>query len=508
MIQKILFSSILAASFFVINFAKAQGVSSEISAQPHAPLIAIGGFVNLNAIANSQSQAYSHNHLPDSINYENGTKNNFSKQFDAATDAKFYLNYSHGLTDGLTYGASSEFQYDSAGYSKNNGVQISKGFLYAQNNYGKIEAGNNLAANQKMKVGPSVFARAAGGINGKYLEFINAPMLANSAQTSQAICGGAVGYDENGAPNNNNNCSQFVKLPSFILIPQSPIAHGGYAKGFYATTQTANSQDADYTNYSNNKSGNGLNLKNGAFNQMESATKISYYSPRINGWQLGLSYTANANNTGVSTAATGQNLAALTDIESWALNYSDNLGNVGFAASITGEHGQFNNSKFQTANSAINRYNLNSYDAGFMLTYFGFTVGGSYGYWGKSLQAKNGIYSCDYNANLNLADQTCQTAAKKFGNASYYTAGIAYEIGPLATSLTYMNSEFQKNKYNATSFGIDYKMQRGLMPYIEFTHFKFDANQPKALILGSPFASNQIKNNSGYVALAGVLFAF
>lgn len=422
------------AIFLMTDFAKSQTISDEVLNMPNSPAIMLSGFINVSAIARSQSQTYSRASLPDD------SQNHYADDFALAGDGKFYVKAGSLTASKIKYGVISELEYDSMS-KKDNGLQLSKGFIFGETKLGKLEIGNNLAVNQKMKTGPNSFARALGGINGKYLEYINMPMTESSA-------------------------------PNFILIPQSPIAHGGYAKGFSNdNSATAN----DYTNYSNNKSANGLQFRNGAFQQMESATKISYYTPRIDGFQLGASFTPNANNTGVSRVATGQNLGLLTNIKSWALNYSNYFGNLGFAASITGEHGQFNNAKIATDPSTqISRHNLNSYDVGATLTYFGFTLGGSYGYWGNSLQPKNGIYANN-------------------ARASYYTTGIAYEFGPVAASITYFDSKFQKNNYKATSLGIDYKLKRGAMPYLELTRFDFSAN-------------NAI-TNKGYVALAGIMLA-
>jgi hypothetical protein len=353
-------------------------------------------------------------------------------------------------------------------------------------------------------------------------------MMADSTQPNvtqmQGAGGACTGYrvDNTGVPDYDPNCSN-VKLPRFILIPQSPIAHGGYAQGFYNRANTpsngggndAYAGDPDYSN-SADAGSNGFNknkstssqFHDGSFGQLENATKLSYYTPRISGWQFGLSLTPDTGNRGSSASLTGNNSGDMRNVVSWGVNYSDNIGNLGLAISANGEHGKYEQSKTAT----IQRNDLQAYELGAMATFFGFTLGASYGSWGKSLQAKTGVYSCDYDPTLTLANQTCANGGKKFKNSTYWTTGIAYQFGPVAASITTIQSQFQNNDYQAASFGVDYRMAKGLMPYIEVTQFKFTANKPTydsvANGSGNTVTSNRIIDNKGYVVLAGLIFSF
>ncbi len=522
MIKKKL-STIAFVSFISGSEALAQSIPNELLQTPNTPIVTVGGFINFSGVIRQQSKDFSKDRLPDATMTNGavdtdpikaGTNNRYSNRLDFVNDSEIYIKVGAISDSGLKYGAIVELEADTSPNGRGNGFNADKSFIFTESTVGKFEFGNNLAANQKMKVGPANFARATGGINGKYLEHINMPMLANSTQLNAnqtAICDGGVG---------DTACSQ-VKLSRFILIPQSPVGHGGYAKGFYNKTTdnsdygadgASNPNPNDYGSFNRNSlvgTGNNLGYKNGSFGQMEDATKISYYTPRINGWQLGGSFTPDTGDTGTSAVISGRDSGDIKNVASWGLNYSDTFGNLGFAMSATGERGQFENSKLQTAGSVIKREGLQSYDAGMMMTYFGFTIGGSYGYWGKSLQLKQGVTACNYDSNTELASQDCVATStyspKKFAGAKYYTGGAAYEFGPFAASLTYMASNFQNNKYKAASFGVDYKLARGLMPYFEVTKFQFDTNKVKALDVTS---TAQMKDNKGYVALIGILFAF
>ena len=244
-------------------------------------------------------------------------------------------------------------------------------------------------------------------------------------------------------------------------------------------------------------------LRDGSFNGAEDAAKITYYSPRISALQFGFSFTPDSSDNGISSTVFSNDEIKLTNIISFGVNYSDNLDNLGYAISLTGEKGKY---KKSSGAAAVERNDLSAYDASITLAYFGFNFGASFGSWGNSLQPKSGIYSCDYNSGLPLADQQCSSNAKKFNDATYKTLGISYQIGHLGASITNLSSQFQKNKYQATSFGLDYKLARDLMPYTEITRFKFKSNQANA----SDISANPIdpKNNQGFVFLVGVLLAF
>lgn len=468
----------------------------------------VDGFVNPNVGVRSQDRDFRQERLPDSVNRDTGTKNPMNNNPDFTGEAEIHIKAFAVNESQMEYGAIVELEESGNSTNQSESFTVDKAYIFSEYDFGKFELGNNSAANHKIKVGPQNFARGAGGINGKYLEYVNMPMLANSANSGvkNSVCAGGVGVGTDGVTA-SNACNN-IKLPRFILIPTSPIAHGGYAKGFY-------NRDVD-NNYSTNLSGDefGFNkpktssqVRDGQFGDLQDATKINYYSPRISGFQAGFGFTPDTANT-VTSAPISQDTGDIKNIVSYGVNYSQSVGNVGFAMSVTGEFGKVKQSS--VANSARN--NLNAYGVGAIVTFFGITIGGSYGNWGNSLQPKSGIYSCDYDSSQSFASQTCANGGRKFSNSTYNSAGIAYEFGHFASSLTYLKSNFQDNKYNAISFGVDYRVKKGLMPYIELTKYKFESNQPQASdILNQSSIGNsnrQLKDNEGYVTLVGLLFSF
>lgn len=401
-----------------------------------------------------------------------------------------------------------------ANYNNNNDqnnqyyLYLEKSYLFYQNKIGQIELGRNIPINQKMAVSSYNFARGSGGVSGNYLQYVNLPILQNSNNSNISQIGSCLGYGNSGDfISENGNCSN-IKLPKFILLPTMPISHGGYATGFYN-----NIFDNNYNNrninqhfgFSNNRSQDRVNADNSLGN-LHNSLKFNYYSNRIQGFQFGIGQTLNAKNDFELDAIDNSNIN-LRNIYSWGLNYSNYFDNIGFAASITGEYGKVNN-RYQ-------RNNLNSYAIGAMLTYFGFSIGGSYGNWGQSLMPKYGIYSCDYNSNLTIDNQDCQLDSNRFQDAYYLNAGISYEFGPFGSSLTYLRSNFQENIYQASVFSLDYKLKKSVKSYLELAKFQFDSNHSRFfdginLVNQENLSNNQrqITDNMGYIILIGMLFNF
>lgn len=407
---------------------------------------------NFSAATTNQTSSFENNQLPDSVN-----NNIYDDRLGANNNTQLFIK----TKNSKKYGLSAKLETELSASQNRGRFDVDELFAFAKSDAGKFQIGNALAVNQKMKVGPSTFARAAGGINGHYLRYVNFPTL------------------------NSANANSNIKLPNFIVLAQSPIGHGGYAQGFY--------------NENFNKDRLRI-IRDNSFKGAEDALKLNYYSPRVSGIKLGLSYTHDSSQKGAATTIFGNNATAVQDVISYGLNYSDSFDNIGYAISLTGENGTVKGS------NQVKRNNLASYDVAATVVYFGFTFGASYGSWGSSLQEKDGqgIYSCDYDASSAISSQDCSNNGKNFGNAHYYTLGAAYEFGPIEASLTSIKSTFQKNEYDAISLGVDYKLRRGLIPYLEFTRYKFKANQVQA----SDINSNQIQDNEGYVGLAGVILSF
>lgn len=333
---------------------------------------------------------------------------------------------------GLGYGGEVDLLADTSVDVQNRGVNASKTFIYVDGGWGRFELGSNVGADGTMKVDAGTIARATGGINGDWSYFANA-----GAQ--------------------------------YLAMGALPLAYGN------VNSATTNNFTGDHSE--------------------ENLNKITYYTPRFAGFQVGVSYLPDQSNRGQGVPAAtllsqpagpnrSDNNAGLADnIFTGGINYDNKFGDIGMTLAATGEYGK----------SQLNTYeDLRAWNAGAKFSWMGFSLAGSYGDWGKSTQLK----------------------ANSDKSTSYWTVGGAYEYGPFGASLTYLNSKFgngasfdnsgtgtlvagagSSNRFNNISLGVDYKLAPGLTPYAELSRYDQDA-------VGS------INDNKGYVGIVGTQLNF
>ncbi len=350
---------------------------------------------------------------------------------------------------GLGYGGEIDLLADTSADVQNRGVNSSKTFIYTDGGWGRFELGSNVGADGTMKVDAGTIARATGGINGDWTYFGNAS-------------------------------SQFLAMSSL------PLAYG-YIGGEAANVTGAAS--------ANNLTGD---------HSEENISKVTYYTPRFYGVQVGVSYLPDETNRGQGRGSfvgvvpnpsgpdrTNRHAGLAQNIWTGGVNYDNKFGDFGFTAAATGEWG---NAEVQTP--GVKYENLAAWNAGAKLTYMGWSFAGSYGDWGNS--------------------NSVSTAQSK--DTWYWDVGVAYEYGPFGASVTYLNSQFDcgklasvlgstgncgtagagstgKNKFYSVSGGVDYKLAPGLTPYAEFTYY--DQN-----------AAVSVNDNKGYVGIVGTQLNF
>jgi hypothetical protein len=99
------------------------------------------------------------------------------------------------------------------------------------------------------------------------------------------------------------------------------------------------------------------------------STKVIYYSPRIAGFQLGVSYTPNANSGGDNIAVT--NVDGAKDVIEAGLNWVGDLGGVGIKVGVIGHYGD--------SNDGDNDEDFNKLYGGGVVSLWGFDIGGGIG---------------------------------------------------------------------------------------------------------------------------------
>jgi len=316
-------------------------------------------------------------------------------------DNEIHFNVAGKTDAGLGYGAEIDLEADINGSpadsngSTNQGVVARRTYGWLQGDqWGHLEMGSNDGAARTLKVDASNIARATGGIDGDWYTFADV----NVNSTGVAGVGGPSGTFANGA--------------SFITAPRLPIEQGP-ATGF-------------------------------ASDVWGNDDKVTYYTPRFQGFQLGVSYSPELSNRGQLTTRYEDGTDSATNIVEGGLNYENQFDQVGVAAAVTGETAK---------TDAASGNNIGAWNAGLKLSYMGFSAAGSYGDWRDSL----------------AADGT---------KADYWTGGVAYETGPVGASVTYLYSEDkptgEDNKFQDVSVGVDYKLAPGLTPFVEYTWYDID----------------------------------
>ncbi len=231
------------------------------------------------------------------------------------------------------------------------------------------------------------------------------------------------------------------------------------------------------------------------------ANKVTYITPKFNGFQVGVSYTPDISTHGTVSryrAVPKNDNGNFRDLFDFGVTYEGKFKDVSTKVGLIAQHGK---SKSLT----VARKDLNAFELGAVVEYKGFSVAGSYSDWFKSATPK------------------VQPAGKKYG-AKYWTAGVAYEKQAFKTSLTYFegrrasvysaprfkddgtphpdtiptnpanyDAAFSKSQY--ASLGVDYKLAPGFTPYAEVTAFKFKNGDRSAA-------------NSGAIYLLGTRLSF
>ncbi len=162
----------------------------------------------------------------------------------------------------------------------------------------------------------------------------------------------------------------------------------------------------------------------------DTATKVTYYTPKYMGFQAGVSYAPEMkdnNGMGEEVALTDSTTLA-SDVAELGLGYEGEYSGVAFKVGGTYVMGDAN---------AAGAEDLSAWTAGAQAGYMGWTFGGAYTDNGDSLAA-----SGTDNNNWNL--------------------GLTYENGPWGVGVSYLSAELSSGDYEATVLGGTYTVAPGL----------------------------------------------
>lgn len=427
------------------------------AALAETPKVTVGGYANFEA-----------GYQNDDLNGRapNGTYNGVyqdqrAQAFRSDTQVDFKID---GKNDaGLGYGGEVDLLADTTPDVQGRGFNASKTFVYADGNWGRFELGSNVGADGTLKVDAGTIARATGGINGDWSYFANAN-------------------------------------DQFLAAAALPLAYGAVGPSTSVVGIPAN---GTFVNYLGDHTEENLN-------------KITYYTPRWQGLQVGVSYLPDQTNTGQGVVGfngpnrTDDQAGLASNIWTGGLSYDNKFGDFGVAAAATGEYGKAQLSTYE---------DLKAWATGLKLSYLGFSLAGSYGDWGSSNTLKitdsKKTYYWDigaayeygpFGASVTYLNSTvaCGSAANAGGTAVVAATAAGAQRGDgingsCATSTTVADANGTKNKFDSISVGTDYKLAPGLTPYAEVTWYDEKVGT---------VTTNLNPDNKGYVIIVGTQLNF
>lgn len=363
--------------------------------------------------------------------------------------------------EGLKYGAFVKLHANTTPSASGNVNIANEVKLYVDGGFGKVEMGSTGSVGGDMEVNSYTIARATGGLDGDWsLWPQNGDFIAKT--TTAAAIPKTTDYGFSGA---------------FLTAPQLPIG----------------------------------------FDESTKAVKINYYTPEINGFTFGISYSPDSEAKGTVSQAKGlfkNSGSGYKNVFQPTAKYVKKFENgTEFSTALLGQFGKAKAVSIKDVYTIANidnviaatkkRKNLSAWQIGASVSHSGFAVAGSYGDWGKSGSIK---------------DTT--NPDHKFGG-KYWSIGSAYSQDDYGISLNYMKSkraghiinytdttgtsqmayfnDTEYNKFDALSIGADYTVMPGFMPYVEVTKFKYN----KSTNFGA-----DAKFNKGTVLLLGTKIEF
>ena len=310
-----------------------------------------------------------------------------------------------GKTDaGLGYGVVIDLEADISGDNDNEGTNAARTFTYLEGGWGRVELGGNKGAASTMRVDASTLAVATGGINGDWNNFVD--------QTGGTGAFGA-----------------------------GPLAGNAYV--------TSSQLEGEH----------GLTSAIGD-ESTNNATKLTYYSPRWSGFQVGASYTPDLGGRGQVAVRDNTSANNIWDLGVGYETQFDDATKLALSGTYT-----------MGDAPAAGGDDLEGWNAGALLGIWGFNFAGSYGQW----------------------SEISGTAGDE---ADYWTAGVGYDMGAIGLSATYLDSSYEvagagDNDFSHLSLGADYKLAPGLTPYAEVSFYEFDgavANDGTQVLVGTQLA--------------------
>ncbi len=279
----------------------------------------------------------------------------------------------------------------------------------------------------------------------------------------------------------------------------------------------------NYKNIANITSG--AVVKNDPVGHGKDRTKITLITPRIEGFQIGWSFTPDGEHSGeaklnsLTAAKAGLVTPAGKNIQEVAVNYKKDYANgLGLQLSATGLFGSLKPISPNAAPVAPATVggqvfdDIRSYALGFVLSYAGFSFGGEY------LNNGNSLGLISYKEVGVTHTVVGGDAGRMYSVALGYqkgrhgvTAGYLHSKRKLGKAATAAVTDFGNVRANVLSISYDYKLAKGLKVYAEATSFDFkQSNKPgaEAWSVAAGKGTDFVGNNAGRAFIIGTSVSF
>ncbi len=211
------------------------------------------------------------------------------------------------------------------------------------------------------------------------------------------------------------------------------------------------------------------------------ANKITYYTPRFAGVQVGASYTPDSGSDNSDTISNGDASQAANVFEA-GINYTGDFSGVGVKLGLVGLTGDPDND----SNNTIEDYQ--SWAVGDTVSYMGFSLGAGYGDSGDSGQTKG-----------SGAD-----------SGSFWDVAVGYANGPLKIGVGYLAAEADNTTGTGDSdvdfytVGANYAVAPGLDVYAEYDYV--DLKNPASTVTDGQ--NQTITKNDASIFMVGTKISF
>jgi outer membrane protein OmpU len=229
------------------------------------------------------------------------------------------------------------------------------------------------------------------------------------------------------------------------------------------------------------------------------ATKLTYMSPEVSGWQVGVSYTPDTAQKGRSRSTLGSSTDkpfAVNHLEG-GLSFTNDSGPYTVGVYLVGALGKAKGPR-GTNDQGTKLHPVKAWQFGTLIDYENIEFGAGYFNNGKSYMRRD----------------------TKYTNTHGFNLGISYGMGPVSLALGYTGTERTvtsgKAKADISSFTVDYSVADGLAFYGEASYFKFRAPDAHINLVAGYNAntdyldagSSSNKNNSGSAFVLGTRINF